>query len=123
MKPQEIYNLWVIFDKATTDPAFSIEQRIAIGQDLLAALPPEMLCSASKPSLSVVTEAMEGRLNEYTRSTRTSPVRPRTSPLARPEGDEGTGDEGSGVSVADLADAKEPTVKKAGRKPKELRKD
>lgn len=117
MKPYDIYNLWVIFDKATADPAFSVEQKISLGRDMLAALPPEMLCSASKPSLEVVTEAMKGRLNELnSRSTGKTGIRTGASPVARAEGDDKGADEGSGVSVADMArlsESPKPARKKA----------
>ena len=112
MKSYDIYNLWVTFDKALNDPAFSTEQKIALGQDMLAALPPEMLCSSSKPSLTAVTTAMEGRLNELnTRSTGKTPLRTGTSPLARSPGMEAKEDEGDGVSLADLGDPKKPKKK------------
>lgn len=112
MKPYDIYNLWVTFDKALNDPAFSTEQKIALGQDMLMALPPEMLCSSSKPSLNAVTTAMEGRLNELnTRSTGKTTLRPGTSSLARPEGLEAKEDEGDGVSLANLGDPKKPKKK------------
>lgn len=117
MKPYDIYNLWVTFDKATNDPAFSVEQKIYLGQDMLAALPPEMLCSASKPSLEVVTEAMKGRLNELnSRSTGKTGLRTSASPVARSEGDDGSANEGSGVPVEDmerLPESPKPARKKA----------
>jgi hypothetical protein len=111
MKPHEIYNLWVLFDKAMNDPAFSTEQKIAIGKDMLAGLPPEMLCSSSKPTLSAVTQAMKGRLNEYTRSTGKTGLCTGTSALARPEGVVSKEDEGDGVSLANLGDPKESKKK------------
>ena len=117
MKPYDIYNLWVLFDKATSDPAFTVEQKISLGRDMLAALPPEMLCSGSKPSLTVVTEAMEGRLNELnTRSTGKAGLRTGTSAVARPEGHDQAADEGLGVSVEDMAHAKEATIKPPRKK-------
>lgn len=115
MKPYEIYNLWVLFDKATSDPAFSTEQKIALGTDMLNALPPEMLCSSSKPSLDVVTEAMKGRLNEYTRSTGKTGVRSGASPVACAEGDDSRANEGGGLPVEDMARLQEP--------PKQARKE
>ena len=108
MKPSELYNLWVLFDKATNDPAFSTEQKIAVGKDMLASLPPEMLCSSSKPTLSAVTQAMEGRLNEYTRSTGKTGLRTGTSSMACPAGMVQSEDEGDGVSLANLGDPKKP---------------
>lgn len=112
MKSYDIYNLWVLFDKATSDPAFSTEQKISIGQDMLAALPPEMLCSSSKPSLEVVSEAMKGRLNELnTRSTGKTGVRTGASPVAGSEGPDAAADEGHGLPMEDLVDPKEPAKK------------
>lgn len=111
MKPYEIYNLWVLFDKATTDPSFNIEQRIAIGTDMLNGLPAEMLCSSSKPSLTVVKDAMEGRLNEYSRSTGTTGLCAGTSPMAGSEGTDAGADAGDGVSVENLVDASKPSKK------------
>lgn len=124
MKPSEIYNLWALFDKATSDPAFSTEQKIALGKDMLAALPPEMLCSSSKPSLSVVTEAMEGRLNDLnntnnTRSTGKTGLRTGTSPVARPEGMVPKEDEGDGVPLANLGASTEPKKKARTARPLE----
>lgn len=115
MKPYEIYNLWVTFDAMSNDPSFSTEQKIALGTDMLMALPPEMLCSSSKPSLTVVKEAMEGRLNDYTQSIRTTELPARSSSMARSEGTDPKADEGDGVSVEDLGNASKPK-KKAGTK-------
>lgn len=69
MKPYEIYNLWVLFDKAMSDPAFNNQARIALGREMIQSLPHEMLCSSSTKSLTIVTEAMEGRLNATTITT------------------------------------------------------
>ena len=104
MKPSELYNLWTLFDKATSDPAFNAEQKYSLGTDMLNALPPEMLCSSSKPSLSVVREAMVGRLNDIDNERRKSKtgLRAGTSAVARPGGpDEGQA-AGDGVSVESL---------------------
>ena len=118
MKPYEIYNLWVLFDKATTDPAFSTEQKIAVGRDMLAALPPDILCSSSKPSLAVVTEAMEGRLNELnSRSTGKTGLRTGASPVAGSEGDDSEANAGSGLPMEDMGDSSE-SPKKARNKGK-----
>lgn len=111
MKPYDIYNLWVLFDKMTNDPSFNQDQKIAMGRDMLAALPPEMLCSGSKPSLEAVTAAMQGRLNEYTRSTRETSIRPGTSPLAGATGGVQDRNEGDGLSLANLEHPKKPAKK------------
>lgn len=118
MKPYEIYNLWVLFDKATSDPAFSVEQKTQIGADMLAALPPEMLCSGSKPSLAVVKEAMEGRLHELnSQSTGKTGLRTGTSPVAGAEGNDAKANAGSGVPMADMAHTSEPAKQtRKGRK-------
>lgn len=109
MKPYEIYNLWVMFDKATNDPSFNAEARYSVGMDMLNDLPPEMLCSSSKPSLSVVREAMVGRLDEIDNERRKSKTGERTgtSTMARTRGDDPSGPEGDGLSVAGLVDPKD----------------
>ena len=116
MKPYDIFNLWVLFDKATTDPAFTTEQKIAIGRDMLAALPPEMLCSSSKPSLDVVTEAMKGRLNEFIRRTETG-LRAGKPSVASPGGDDQEADAGSGLPLESVdGNASAPKQARKGRK-------
>lgn len=108
MKPHEIYNLWVLFDKATSDPAFSSEQKLSIGRDMLAALPPDILCSSSKPSLAVVTEAMEGRLNEInTRSAGKASRRTGAPAVAGAEGIHAEDDAGNGLPDNGLVDPSE----------------
>lgn len=116
MKPYDIYNQWVLFDKATTDPSFSAEQKYSVGHDMLQDLPPEMLCSASKPTLSVVREAMVGRLNDIDNERRKSKtgLRTGTSPVAGPRGSDQTANEGDGILVAGVASSEEP--KKKARK-------
>ena len=116
MKPHELYNIWAVFDKATTDPSFSAEQRYSLGQDMIACLPPEMLCSSSKPSLSVVREAMEGRLNDIDNERRKSKTGQRagTSPMAGPGGADQSATAGDGISVEGLVDPK--NKKKQARK-------
>ncbi len=116
MKSYDIYNLWVLFDKATSDPAFSTEQRIAIGKDMLLALPSPMMCPASEPSLTVVKEAMEGRLNEYTRSTGKTGLRAGASPVAGPEGIYAEENAGDGLPMAGVATSEKPA--KQARKAK-----
>lgn len=111
MKPYDIYNLWVIFDKATTDPAFSTEQRLAFGRDMLLALPSPLMCPASEPSLTVVKEAMEGRLNEYSRSIGKTGHSAGTSPLAGSEGSNHPANAGDGVPLAGLGDSPKPPRK------------
>ena len=113
MKPYDIYNLWVLFDKATSDPAFSPEQKIALGTDMLAALPPEMLCSSSKPSLTVVREAMEGRLNVLNTSSRSGKagLRAGASALAPSDGQDQSPMEGDGVSMEGMGAGDKPTKK------------
>lgn len=113
MKSSEIYNLWTLFDKATSDPAFNAEQKHAVGLDMLSALPPEMLCSSSKPTLDVVRAAMEGRLSDLDNERRKSKtgLRAGTPPVARPGGDNTQEATGDGVSVESLVDPGE----KAGR--------
>lgn len=104
MKPHELYNQWALFDKATSDPSFNAEQKYSVGMDMLNDLPPEMLCSSSKPSLSVVREAMVGRLNDIDNERRKSKtgLRTGTSPVAGSRGaDEGSA-EGDGVSMENL---------------------
>jgi len=115
MKPYDIYNLWVLFDKATSDPAFSPEQKIALGTDMLAALPPEMLCSSSKPSLTVVREAMEGRLNVLNTSVRSGEtgLRARASAVASSDGEDQSAVAGDGLSLEGLG-----TSHKTSRKAK-----
>ncbi len=116
MKSYDIYNLWALFDKATSDPAFSTEQRIAIGRDMLMALPSAMMCPASEPSLAVVQAAMEGRLNEYSRSIGTTGLRAGTSPVAGPGGNLRQANEGDGVPLAGVDSPEKPAKKaKAGR--------
>lgn len=109
MKSSEIYNLWALFDKATSDPAFNAEQKYAVGTDMLNALPPEMLCSSSKPTLEVVREAMEGRLSDIDNERRKSKtgLRAGTSAVARPGGDDTKEAAGDGVSVESLVDPEE----------------
>ncbi len=116
MKPYELYNLWAVFDKATTDPSFSAEQRYSVGRDMLMDLPPEMLCSSSKPSLSVVREAMEGRLSDIENERRKSKTGQRagTSPMAGAGRSDQEATAGDGVSVEGLVDTKDK--KKQARK-------
>ena len=116
MKPYEIYNLWALFDKATSDPAFNAEQKYSVGMDMLSDLPPEMLCSSSKPSLSVVREAMVGRLNEIDNERRKSKtgLRTGTPPVAGPRGSDQEASEGDGILVEGLASSEKP--KKQARK-------
>lgn len=104
MKPSELYNLWTLFDKATSDPAFTAEMKYSIGLDMLSALPPEMLCSSSKPSLSVVHEAMVGRLNDIDNERRKSKtgLRAGTPPVAGSRGSDQEAAEGDGVSMENL---------------------
>lgn len=120
MKPHEIYNLWVLFDKATNDPSFNAEQRYSVGMDMLSALPPEMLCSSSKPSLSVVHEAMVGRLNDIDNERRKSKtgLRAGTPPVAGSRGSDQEAAEGDGVSVESLVapEDKQGRSRKAGPK-------
>lgn len=120
MKPHELYNLWALFDKATSDPAFNAEQKYSVGMDMLSALPPEMLCSSSKPTLEVVREAMVGRLSDIDNERRKSKtgLRAGTPPVARPGGpDEGQA-KGDGVSVESLVapEDKPGRSRKAGPK-------
>lgn len=116
MKPYDIYNLWAVFDKATTDPAFSAEQKYSVGKDMLSGLPPEMLCSSSKPTLDIVREAMEGRLNDIDNERRKSKtgLRAGTSPVAGGPDPDNKADAGDGVLVEGVAPPKEP--KKQARK-------
>lgn len=109
MKSYDIYNLWAVFDKATTDPSFSAEQKYSVGMDMLNALPPEMLCSSSKPSLSVVREAMVSRLTDIDNERRKSKtaLRSGTPTVASPSNPEGS-PEGDGVSMADMAHTDKP---------------
>ena len=104
MKPYEIYKLWALFDKATNDPSFNAEQKYSVGMDMLSDLPPEMLCSSSKPSLSVVREAMVGRLTEIDNERRKSKagLRTGTPPVACTGGPNEGPKEGDGVSVESL---------------------
>lgn len=121
MKSSEIYNLWALFDKATSDPAFNAEQKHAVGTDMLNALPPEMLCSSSKPTLDVVREAMEGRLSDLDNERRKSKtgLRAGTSPVARPGGADQSEAKGDGVSVASLVDPSEKPGRPRKASPKE----
>ena len=113
MKPSELYNLWTLFDKATSDPSFNADQRYSVGLDMFNALPPEMLCSSSKPSLSVVHEAMEGRLNDIDNERRKSKtgLRAGDSPVAGSRGNNGQENEGDGVSLAGVVGIEKPTKK------------
>lgn len=76
---------------------------------MLNDLPPEMLCSSSKPSLSVVREAMVGRLNDIDNERRKSKagLRAGTPPMARTRGSDPKEAEGDGVSVESLVDPSE----------------
>lgn len=122
MKPYDIYNLWVLFDKATSDPAFTIEQKISLGRDMLAALPPEMLCSGSKPSLAIVTEAMEGRLNEInTRSAGKASRRTGAPAVAGAEGIHAEDDAGNGLPDNGLVDPSEPAQQAKAKGSKQRR--
>lgn len=113
MKPYELYNLWALFDKATSDPSFSAEQKYSVGMDMLSDLPPEMLCSSSKPSLSVVRESMVSRLNEINNERRKpeTGLRAGTSSVACGPKPDPEADEGDGVLLASVATSKEPTTK------------
>ena len=110
MKPSELYKLWALFDKATNDPSFNAEQRYSVGMDMLRDLPPEMLCSSSKPSLSVVNEAMVGRLNDIDNERRKSKtgLRAGTPPVAGSRGDNDKENAGDGVLVAGLVSVEDP---------------
>lgn len=80
-----------------------------MGMDMLSDLPPEMLCSSSKPSLSVVREAMLSRLTEIDNERRKSKTGQRagTSPMAGAGGPDQAATAGDGVSMAGLVDTKD----------------
>ena len=105
MKPYEIYNLWVLFDKAMSDPAFNNQARMALGREMIQSLPPEMLCSSSNASLTVVTQAMEDRLNGITNTTKEpgkAPLRAGEPTLAPPDNEEGR-TSGNGLLMESVA--------------------
>lgn len=44
------------------DPSFNTEELKAMGEEMFKSLPPEMLCSSSKSTLTAIERAMQSRL-------------------------------------------------------------
>lgn len=62
MKPLELYELWEAFSRLIADQSFSNSARLAMGREVYASLPSQMLCATSKSALDAIKEAMKGRL-------------------------------------------------------------
>lgn len=63
MNAIELYKLWGVFNQMIEDPHFDTQAKLSMGREMISSLPPEMLCSVSKSSLTCITAAMQGRLS------------------------------------------------------------
>lgn len=64
MKPYELYQQWSQFEAMMASPSLSNEDKLQMGTEWIAALPPAQLCVSSTLSRVAVGNAMSGRLND-----------------------------------------------------------
>lgn len=63
MKPYELFQQWSQFEAMMACPSMSDEEKLQMGKEWVAALPPPQLCTSSTLSRVAVGSAMQGRLN------------------------------------------------------------
>lgn len=68
MKPSELYQLIEVFDKMFTDERFTLQARLAIGQEFINSMPPASLVKSGANTHSAVRNymaaVMQGAINE-----------------------------------------------------------
>ena len=64
MNALDLYRQWEAFKRLMEDPNFDTQVKHEMGEEMIASLPPAMLCSVGKSSREAIELAMKGRLTD-----------------------------------------------------------